>query len=394
MKRIVFLSLVFWGAFVLMSMPIWNPVLTITANTTVIINHHYDLKGSTLKIPEGVTLFFDRGSISNGVLVGNSTMIQGKKKQIFDKILIQGSWIVEDVSPVLYKHPSDVDVLKQVFALTSNDIKNRVYIPEGKYHVQVSNKERVACILKSNTIVVLEGEIILEPNSSIKYSILDITDCSDVIIRGFGKITGDKSVHLGKDGEWGHGINIMSSSNVLIKNMNIKDCWGDCVYIGGASRNISISNCVLDNGRRQGLSVTSAKGVYVSDCLIQNVSGTTPQCAIDIETNKGTEIDSVYISSVKVVDCYGGFQVWGEAAGSKIGHIEFSDCSISRTQTAFPMMLVYAGEVEVNNCFIDSQEKTAIIFESIGTASSKGNIIITTNPIPIKVVKCKNQFIE
>ena len=108
---------------------------------------------------------------------------------------------------------------------------------------------------------------------------------SDITISGNGSIIGDKDAHKGKDGEWGMGIQIMNSKNVTINGLNISNCWGDCIYIGGKSSYISIVNCNLHHARRQGISVTNAYKCKIDNCKIYDIAGTAPEYGIDFEPN-------------------------------------------------------------------------------------------------------------
>lgn len=67
---------------------------------------------------------------------------------------------------------------------------------------------------------------------------------------------GDKELHKGTTG-----VYIRNSNNVLVKDISISDCWGDCLYVGSKSQNINVHNCKLINGRMQGVSITSANRV-------------------------------------------------------------------------------------------------------------------------------------
>ena len=109
------------------------------------------------------------------------------------------------------------------------------------------------------------------------------------------------------------GVDFFRVENASISGITIKDCWGDCIYVGDESKNVTIDNCILNNGRRQGISITSANGVIVRKCTICDVGGTDPEYAIDIEPNKGKTIDNILIENVTVKNCKGGFMANGSA---------------------------------------------------------------------------------
>lgn len=56
------------------------------------IRYDFDLDGKTLEVPENCILKFEGGSLSNGNIEGNNTIIKSSPIQIFKNISILGSW--------------------------------------------------------------------------------------------------------------------------------------------------------------------------------------------------------------------------------------------------------------------------------------------------------------
>lgn len=84
-------------------------------------------------------------------------------------------------------------------------------------------------------------------------------------------------------------IAIFNSKNVLVEGVELAKAGGDGVIIGGAdvneAQNIIIKHCIIDNSRRNGISIIGGvDNVKIQGCVIKNTSGTTPQLGIDIET--------------------------------------------------------------------------------------------------------------
>lgn len=84
-------------------------------------------------------------------------------------------------------------------------------------------------------------------------------------------------------------ISIDRSENVLVKGLTLTKAGGDGITIGGTdtveTKNIEIANCIIDDSRRNGISIIGGvNGVYIYDCEIKNTGGTSPQLGIDIET--------------------------------------------------------------------------------------------------------------
>ena len=121
----------------------------------------------------------------------------------------------------------------------------------------------------------------------------------------------------------------IDGNHVNISNTTIKDAWGDCLYITGGADNVSLSDCLIKNGRRQGISIISASNVIIKNCQIYNISGTDPECAIDIEPNQNDTVLNVVIEKVTVSDCIGGLALNGRAHNSKIGNVRVKNCTFS-----------------------------------------------------------------
>ena len=62
------------------------------SNTIYIIQYDYNLNGVSITVPSGCVLQFEGGSLSNGTLVGDKTLISAGNYQIFSGISFTGSW--------------------------------------------------------------------------------------------------------------------------------------------------------------------------------------------------------------------------------------------------------------------------------------------------------------
>ncbi|KYG59421.1 cell wall-binding repeat-containing protein [Planococcus maritimus] len=176
-----------------------------------------------------------------------------------------------------------------------------VYFEEGEYQVDAMQSIN----LKDNITLEFEVGTILKaiPNSAERYEIMKIHDVKNVELKGEAKIVGDRTEHLGSSGEWGFGISIRGSRNILIKDINLSDMWGDGVYIGNTSKqnyseDIKITNVTMNNNRRQGITIVSAKNLEIVDVVITNTNGTSPQCGIDIEPNNPTQ----FLENIKIIN--------------------------------------------------------------------------------------------
>ncbi|MFU1858150.1 right-handed parallel beta-helix repeat-containing protein [Sphingobacterium sp. NGMCC 1.201703] len=149
--------------------------------------------------------------------------------------------------------------------------------------------------IPSQTTVIFENssKLLLSPSAKANYELIRIHRKSDIVIFS-PTIIGDRKNHRGNLGEWGMGISIKSSRNIVITNANISDCWGDGVYIGQSlgitNSNISLKYGLIDNNRRNGISVISANGLTIQNMVVSNTNGTAPQAGIDFEPNANNEV--------------------------------------------------------------------------------------------------------
>ena len=294
-------------------------VLGACEDNVITIRKEVDLKGCVCIVPKDVKLDFKGGLIKNGSLIGHETRIK-YKGIVFDKVKIAGTWVVPVISTSMFKDLGYINSLKDVVALLNPNVKNKIAIKGGPYQVSASEKAPRCLSICSNSDMVIDGNIILQPNNLPGYAIIH-AEGENISIKGKGSLIGDKQDHTGEKGEWGMGINLWGAKNVSIKGLTVKNCWGDCIYIGGNSENVIVEKCSLDNGRRQGISMTGGAGVTIRDCVISNVSGTAPEYAIDVEPNPNNRCDNIVIDRVKVNHCKGGFLVYGKAEKAHVGSV-------------------------------------------------------------------------
>lgn len=355
--------------------------------TNILIKKEIDLCRAVCNIPEGMTLCFKGGKIKNGKLVGNKTKIR-YSGTIFDSVSIAGSWDVNEIKSSMFTDLSYPNALKDVMALASPHCKNKIVIEPGNYIVAASKNGDICLRTCSNTELVINGTIELIPNDYSNYYILQ-AEGENVVIKGKGTIIGDKHFHEGSKGEWGMGINIVNGHHVKISGLTIKDCWGDCIYIASRSRDIDISKCFLDHGRRQGISITSGRNIYIHNCNITNVGGTPPEYAIDIEPNEADTVSNVRIERVKIDHCVGGVMttICGRDARSRVENVEIRRCQIS-TNGVDPLSITRCDTAVVSHNKIYTSNKTAIKLYQVGYVMLEKN---TLNINTEGLLKLKNR---
>lgn len=373
-----------------------------------VLNEDIDIDNKICVLPKGVTIKSRGGIIKNGIIVGQDTRIL-YKDAVFENITIKGTWIVPVIKTSLFKNLEYENSLKDVLSLTNPIIKNKVYI-DNRLYVVSTNKNEDACLsLTSNTELLLDGTVKFVPNAFTDYDIIRI-EGENIVVKGKGTIIGDKFSHLAKDGEWGMGIRVQKSRNVYIKGLTVKECWGDCIYVGRGSEYVRIEKCTLDHGRRQGVSVTKADEVFIKDCIISNVGGTPPEYAIDIEPNSGESANNIVIENIKVDNCKGGFLVYGRGQSSKVGAVTIRNCVISNVDKNAICVLT-CDKAILKKCKIQKQKTPQVIrcedvkslelrnnsisYNMLVSAKNIARKIIGNSPEnPIVILRCDSSVIR
>jgi hypothetical protein len=215
-----------------------------------------------------------------------------------------------------------------------------VIIPVGNYRINPD----VGVNLPSNTTIYFDNGAVLTSlaSSSGFYKMINALNVSNINIIGYPKIVGDRDIHIGTSGESGMGLYIRSCTTVYIENANISKCWGDAIYLGNGggaqtyNQNVIIKNCVLDNNRRQGISVISVKGLQIISPTITNTHGTDPQSGIDFEPNNTTEwLQNITVTNPNIqFNANHGIHIWiGFGPGSNPISIDITNASNIKNNT-------------------------------------------------------------
>jgi hypothetical protein len=204
---------------------------------------------------------------------------------------------------------------------------SNIRFPAGTYSIQCLWRNRFEAptdgilVPSGLTLDLGDATFAIEPNSDPEYTIFGIVNASDVTILG-GTLLGDRDAHqyvqseLSPSHEYGFGICVSASSNVIIQGVTIKDMTGDGVIIEGSyiamaeggmvSSGIKVLGCSISNCRRQGVSVIGAVDSEIAHNRIWDISGTNPQFAIDVEPEMDYIVNNLIIHHNVVAGCTGG----------------------------------------------------------------------------------------
>lgn len=239
-----------------------------------------------------------------------------------------------------------------------------VNLPGGDFLIDADR----GIMLRDGTRLVLypSTRLIASPQRKGHYGVIKIFGVHGASVSG-GAIVGERHRHLGKDGEWGMGIDVKGSSSIRISNITISDCWGDGVYIGGwkgvPSTDVTLDNVSSLGNRRQGLSITSGHRILVANSRFIGTSGTAPQAGIDLEPNKGESVSNVTIRNCVASNNAGpGIMTWNSASNVKI-----TGCRIQQNASSGIYLGGIVSAVHVSGNLISGNKKKDVVVESTVT---------------------------
>lgn len=315
-------------------------------NTIYKVTKDLDLNHCVLTIPEGCTLQFDGGTISNGSLSGNFTkIITDSSTVIFgQQIHIEGSWDIADIYDEWFWFDTDPsyisnDTIKNILALSNDSINNTIHFDANRtYYFELPYKGRanlgddvrpdywklntpdydflrIFTGVTSNTHLIVNNTLQMLPTNQGAYFIFQIENKENITISGTGAINGDAKDHLYTDpfagetyyGEWGHIFNIRSCSNIVIKDLTLGYAFGDAIGLSNRAINnngvkaadVATKDVVIDGvkvlyARRNGIALGgnnyTITNVYFEGCGSDSIKATAPKAAIDFE-NDFTEVE-------------------------------------------------------------------------------------------------------
>ena len=210
------------------------------------------------------------------------------------------------------------------------DAGGTVDVPAGDYLVDPVRSVRLRD--RMHLSMAPGARLLAKPNAADRAYVLTVEGVGDVEISG-GRIVGERASHLSTTGEWGHGIAIRGASRVTVRDLDVSDCWGDGISIGGAkdgggavspSRDVVIANVNSVGNRRQGLTIGRSRRVRVYDSRFVDTGGVKPGCGIDVEPDPGDVASGVIIANCVVrTNAGAGIQLYERVIGATI-----RDCTI------------------------------------------------------------------
>ena len=274
-------------------------------------------------------------------------------------------------------------------------------LASGVGDIWVNAPERIVIELSKNTQLNLAGrKIKLKPNSFISYEIIVMRDNTAIFN---GEIVGDRYSHTGTSGEWGMGISMLSAKNIVVKDLTIRDCWGDGIYIGTYSakpskflncKNIYLENVKCLNNRRQGMSIISVDGLLSESCEYSFTNGIAPEAGVDFEPNYAFEqLKNIKFNNTKMEgNAMYGFHFYLKNLVRQNIDIEITNTVSLRDRIVFSLMSIpesVRGTVKIENALIQESVLGGVIvgLSSGGWSSNIKTIIKNIKGIDINTLE-------
>lgn len=261
------------------------------------------------------------------------------------------------------------------------------------------NENGLSVYSNSNLFFDKNSKLVLKSNNLSHYEILRIHDVNNVNVY-FANIEGDKLSHTENVGEWGMGISIRGTNNITLYASSVKECWGDGIYLGISpstsnvnNKNVKIIKALIDNNRRNGMSIISAENLTVSKIIVSNTFGTPPMAGIDIEPDSNTDIiKNLYFTDIISYNNtnHGFLFVLGNLYGkqSDIGKIRlnnfkaiYGDLGISfKIGPEKEMNFKPVGNIEINHAKFENLNRQEFLsYEENGRNNIQVNIRMNDN---------------
>lgn len=284
------------------------------------------------------------------------------------------------------------------------DIPRGIYLIDGVNRESITKpEEHAGIIVPSNMTLNLhpQAEFRVAPNRSFGYTCFYIGEVENVTIKG-GKIRGERYQHdftghgdleKRKTHEWGYGINIHGSKNVVIEGVDIADCTGDCIMVNAQgmlnvswttyrpARNITIRGCKIDGARRNNISVTGGEDVKIENSEITNAGindGCKPMFGIDIEGYGEGDIDYEEPRNVKITN-----NTFAGNVGQSVCNFSGYEVVISGNHSDKAISYGFGTDTVIaNNTLVRTDKKyTAITGLGVSAGFNGNNTAITGNTI-------------
>lgn len=321
-------------------------------NTIYEIRYDFDLNGGEITIPEGCVLQFEGGSLSNGVINFNNTLINVDYNNIFNNISCKGKIIN---NKIIVEWWGDITITTQINNIINITNGATILLTKPKYNLLVPEY----ILLKDNIVIDSSCHSIIDTGEELYFSIFETKSYNNITIRNI-TITQEKVKEvplLGIDQSQAmFCIAMGGGDNLLIENCEFTFCGLEAIIVNSAngSKNTIIRNNICNFFRVKSNNINydtsiiyvrsisfivennkcssynyedknkySHGGIECHGCGICNNNiiircGSSIYIVNDIKTTSDNLNDKynlwhgVTITNNKIIDCATAFNIWSE----------------------------------------------------------------------------------
>ena len=138
-------------------------------NTKYVIKHNFDLGGGSVTIPEGCLLEFDGGSISNGTLVGQNTILIYNQEldTIFHTVTRQGTFVYNNTVSADEEDITEVGNLLKLKDRGTADGMGKIILRKNKTFAEQLTQTNTIYVIRYD--FVLTGNVTIPANCELKF---------------------------------------------------------------------------------------------------------------------------------------------------------------------------------------------------------------------------------
>ncbi|WP_149277099.1 3-coathanger stack domain-containing protein [Pareuzebyella sediminis] len=172
-------------------------------------------------------------------------------------------------------------------------------------------------------------------------ALLNLVRARNLKISGYGatfKMDKDELISYDSKTEYRHSLQFTGGDNISVKGLTLEESGGDGVYITGSNVSVYAKNIVLEdlkvlNHARDGISLISADGVLVKNCVFSGTKSNILGCGVNFEPNTSDQRlrNIVFKNSTIKNNHYYGIQVSLKHLTSSSNPIDitFEDCYLT-----------------------------------------------------------------
>jgi nitrous oxidase accessory protein NosD len=235
---------------------------------------------------------------------------------------------------------------------------------------------------------------------------LALSDSDDVTVRNLGVVGSNERAGPTPDAydpklAFQHAFSLSGVHRVLLAGLSAARVHGDFVYIGGhsgaPSSDVTVTGSKFDGSGRQGISVTNADRVLISDNDIANVA----RSLFDIETNTSDdEVRDVRITGNRT-GAATNFWLANKGAGDNIGPVEVDGNTMSAAtggllfafgtaNAARGPYIVRGNQLIANDAVHDEGSVGALLFANCHDVSVVGNRVTFPPGVEMPVIELRS----